>query len=258
MFNPSEVKKEQKYGIPVGTSNVVEINKFLFDKRDKECKSCKNGYKSVIPKQIGQAFVPIPVICTCVPYIQSKDGNSMVVVYKGNREMWKSNDRPEVYIQKEISDKLKMDSVKSDFKKLRKGTTAHDSVNVGKYVVGLNTPNQQMREIVKSTDTPKVAESVKPLEKSELDMFLEKNGKRRSAFRTKEGSIVVLDSETAKRMGAEGLLASTIAPAASKAAAPNPTENSSDPQKPADETKKHAGRPKGAKNKVKTSLTDIK
>jgi len=253
MFNPEAKKENQiRYAIPVGTSNIIDLSKFMLDQRDTACKACKNGYKSMVSKLVGQTYVQVPIICTCVPYVQSQDEKGqLVVVFKGNREFWKTNKRPEVYIQKDIEIRGKITEVESNFAKLKKGSTAHDNINVGKYVVGVNKPASEMKGTKKSVEEqPKVAQSAKVLQKSELDKFLEKNGKRKSAFRTKENTIVVLDAETARRMGEAGLLSGTIAPAATK----QPVAE----EKKADVAKAKAGRPKGAKNKPKPLAKAIK
>jgi len=250
---------ERKYAIPVGTGSVIEFDKFLFDHRDKSCKNCKNGLKSAVQKMIGTQTFTIPIICTCVPYIQSedKDGNK-VVNYKGFRELWTDGERPEAYIQKEIQVKALSDTAKGKLKRVRNSNTAHDGVQKGKYVVGkqlITTKNA--KELEKSMDSARPANSVKPIQKDEFDKFFEGN-KRKAAFRNKEGNIVVVDSATAQKMMKAGVLFDPYAGTANQpAVAPAPeAEGANTPaqegNQPAPGSRKGIkGRPKGSKNKPK-------
>lgn len=92
-----------KVAMPVGTSIILAMDKFMFDKRDQNCKSCRNGYRSTLPKMLDGKMYSVSVICTCVPYYQSSDADGTgVVIYKGRRENWTKGVRPEAEIQSEL------------------------------------------------------------------------------------------------------------------------------------------------------------
>lgn len=252
----AHANEDRKYAIPVGTGNVIEFDKFLFDHRDKSCNKCKNGYKSVVPKTIGTKVFSIPIICICVPYIQSEDkeGN-MVVNFKGFRELWPDGDRPEAYIQKEIKTKAVTDTVKAKINKVRNSNTAHNNVQKGKYVIGKQlVTSKNAQELEKHVDTARPASSVKPIKKDEFDKFFE-NNKRKAAFRNREGNIVVVDEATAQKMMKAGVLFDpNPAPAPAEGEGGTPAEGNTPPPAntpAAPAVKKRAGRPKGSKNKPK-------
>ena len=91
-----------KLAIPVGSGTTYEYDKFMWAKRDLNCGQCKNGMKSMVTKRINEKVYNIPVVCTCVPYIQSEDEDGVqVVVFKGRRERWVGGKRPEIYISDE-------------------------------------------------------------------------------------------------------------------------------------------------------------
>jgi hypothetical protein len=91
-----------KFAIPVGTNSIINYDKFLLDKRDLNCTNCKNGMKSMVGKRINEKTFNVPVMCTCVPYIQSEDSDGVeIVVYKGRRERWINGKRPEIYLSDE-------------------------------------------------------------------------------------------------------------------------------------------------------------
>ncbi len=281
MFNPSNKDEMQKYAIPVGTGNVVEIAKFIFEQRDKTCNKCKNGYKSIVPKTIGTKIYNIPVICVCVPYIQSQDAEgNLVVLYKGFRETWPGKVRPELYTQKEISLKSAISKVKDKFDNRRKLSGAHPNIKVGQYVVGnkMVAPKENKSVLEKSLEAQaRPAASVKKIQKDEFTTILE--GKQKASFRNKEGNIVVLDIPTAKRMMAQGLLYQRVSdveaasaggqtPVSAPAPEPAPIQASSPAPAPipipqsksqtkrieAQEPRRGRGRPAGSKNKPKKQV----
>lgn len=251
---------ENKYAIPVGTGNIIELDKFLFDERDKSCNKCKNGYKSAAQKTIGTQIYTIPIICICVPYVQSedKDGNR-VVSFKGFREMWPDGERPEAYIQKELQTKNVADVMKRKINKVRNSNTAHDNVQKGKYVIGKKlVTSKSAQELEKAVETSRPANGVKPIKKDEFDKFFEGN-KRKAAFRNKEGNIVVVDNATAMKMMKAGILFDpNPAPAPAEAVGePQGGEAGGTPSAPASTpapgAPKRKGRPKGSKNKPKAT-----
>jgi hypothetical protein len=88
--------------IPVGTNTVIPYNKFLWDKRDLNCGLCKNGLKSQLSRRINEKTYLVPVVCVCVPYLQSEDSDGVqTVVFKGRRERWIKGKRPEIYLSDE-------------------------------------------------------------------------------------------------------------------------------------------------------------
>jgi hypothetical protein len=92
-----------KVAMPVGTSIILSMDKFLFEKRDSNCRDCRNGYRSTLPKMLDGKMYSVSVICTCVPYYQNTDAEgSGVVSYKGRRENWVKGVRPEAEIQAEL------------------------------------------------------------------------------------------------------------------------------------------------------------
>ena len=206
MYNPSIAKEIEKYAMPVGTGAIIELNKFLFDQRDKTCTACKNGRKSEVTKLIGDKKFIVPNICVCVPYIQSHDGNGTAVVsYKGQRELWPDLKRPEEYSQRELLKSTKIQEKIDIMKKVRKLSNAHDNVHVDMYVVGANKPNLAGVELRKSMDAPKAASNVKPIARTPVDEFFAQQTKK-SAYRNKEGNIVVVDSVTAEKLIYAGIL----------------------------------------------------
>jgi len=99
----SQPPTDKKVAMPVGTSMIMSMDKFMFDKRDTNCNQCRNGYKSTLPKVVDGKTYSVAVICTCVPYFLNNDGKGNgTVVYKGRKENWTNYTRPE----KEISDEL--------------------------------------------------------------------------------------------------------------------------------------------------------
>lgn len=247
-------KTERRYAIPVGTGNVIEFDKFLFDERDKTCKNCKNGFKSAVTKMIGTQNMTIPIICVCVPYIQSEDkeGNK-VVNFKGFRELWPDGQRPEAYTQKELKVKTLSDVAKAKLNRVRNSNTAHDGVQKGKYTIGKKlVTTKNAAELEKSMETARPASSVKPIQKDEFDKFFEGN-KRKAAFRNKEGNIVVVDAGTAAKMMKAGVLFDpNPVPAPVEApVAEVPAGNTAAPAKAPAVRTGVRGRPKGSKNKPK-------
>jgi hypothetical protein len=92
-----------KVAMPVGTSIIMAMDKFMFDKRDLNCTACRNGYRSTLPKMLDGKMYSVSVICTCVPYYQQSDSEGTgVVIYKGRRESWIKGVRPESEIQNEM------------------------------------------------------------------------------------------------------------------------------------------------------------
>lgn len=88
--------------IPVGTNTIIGYDKFMWDKRDENCVNCKNGMKSMVSKRVNEKTYNVPVVCPCVPYIQSEDADGVqVVVFKGRRERWIKGKRPEIYLSDE-------------------------------------------------------------------------------------------------------------------------------------------------------------
>ena len=288
MFDPSTREKnkakaedknkpksaERKYAIPVGTGSIIEFDKFLFEHRDKACNKCKNGFKSAAQKTIGTQTFTIPIICVCVPYIQSEDkeGNK-VVSYKGFRELWPDGERPEAYIQKELKIKALSDTAKAKLNHVRNSNTAHEGVQKGKYTIGKKlVVTKNAAELEKSMEVSKPASSVKPIQKDEFDKFFEGN-KRKAAFRNKEGNIVVVDNNTALKMMKAGVLfdpnpVPTPEPQSNNTPSDNvpngnaPKDGASSTNTPSVNTpakegegvaKRGRGRPKGAKNKAKIS-----
>jgi hypothetical protein len=84
--------------IPIGTNTIFAYDKFMWDSRDLNCTACKNGMKSMITKRINDKQYNVPVVCTCVPYIESQDEDGVsIVVFKGRRERWVKGKRPESY-----------------------------------------------------------------------------------------------------------------------------------------------------------------
>lgn len=84
--------------IPVGSNTIFAYDKFMWDSRDINCTACKNGMKSMITKRINDKIYNVPVVCTCVPYIESADTDGVsIVVFKGRRERWVKGKRPESY-----------------------------------------------------------------------------------------------------------------------------------------------------------------
>jgi len=272
MSQKVEVVQERKYGIPVGTSNVFEISKFLVELRDTSCPGCKTGYKSVANKVIDGKSFPVPVFCTCVPYITSedKDGN-LVVVYKGARELWPGRKRPEQYIQNDLQRQLEFSRAKQNLSDARGQSKAHDGVTQGKYVLGtLSTAEKQElgAELVKSLQ-PKFMKEGEPSEVVGVKAFVKTQATRNVPMRNKEGHIIMVDNAMANHMQAHGLAvperpeekpatapAAAAPPAVSKSvqkrvkaqAAPAPV---SAPVAVAPAAKKK-GRPLGSKNKPKT------
>jgi hypothetical protein len=99
----SQPPTDKKVAMPVGTSMIMSMDKFMFDKRDTNCTRCRNGYTSTLPKSVDGKIYSVAVICTCVPYFLDNDGKGNgTVVYKGRKENWLNFTRPE----KEISDEL--------------------------------------------------------------------------------------------------------------------------------------------------------
>jgi hypothetical protein len=99
----SQPPTDKRVAMPVGTSKIMPMADFLFDKRDTNCTRCKNGYTSTLPKSVDGKIYSVAIICTCVPYFLSNDGKGNgTVVYKGRKENWTNYTRPE----KEISDEL--------------------------------------------------------------------------------------------------------------------------------------------------------
>lgn len=92
-----------KVAMPVGTSIIMAMDKFMFDKRDQNCNACRNGYRSTLPKVLDGKMYSVSVVCTCVPYYQQSDAEGTgVVIYKGRRENWIKGVRPESEIQAEL------------------------------------------------------------------------------------------------------------------------------------------------------------
>src|SRR5882724_753874 len=90
-FKPKDAPQiiANKFAMPVGTSIVMDMNKFMFNKRDENCIQCRNGFKSTLPKKLDNKIYSVSVICTCVPYYQSKEADGTgVVMFKGRREKW--------------------------------------------------------------------------------------------------------------------------------------------------------------------------
>lgn len=195
--------QEEKYAIPVGTGDLIEFSKFLIGQRDEACHSCKNGYKSIISKSIGTKVFQVPVICTCVPYVQSQDkDNNLVVVYKGVRELWPSAKRPEVYIQNDLVRKAEFESAKEKIQNARHTAKAHDGVKSGKYTLGVLSASERKElgnDLVKSL-APKFDADKAPAESNETTKFLDKEVIRKVAMRNREGNLIVVDNATALQM----------------------------------------------------------
>lgn len=104
-FKPKDAPQivTNRFAIPVGTSVILDFDKFMFDKRDINCNGCKNGFKSTLPKKMDNKIYNVNIVCTCVPYYQSRDAEGTgVVVYKGRRESWVKGIRPDSEIQAEL------------------------------------------------------------------------------------------------------------------------------------------------------------
>lgn len=130
--------------IPVGTNTVFAYDKFLWKSRDLNCTSCKNGMKSMIVKRINDKSYNIPVVCTCVPYMESTDDEGVsIVVLKGRRERWVKGKRPENYIVDE--------SVRSQANRAAQNTKA--------MVSGQNEVRGQKFQIVKNQHSEIVPKS---------------------------------------------------------------------------------------------------
>lgn len=145
--------------IPVGTGTVFAYSKFLWDKRDLNCSSCKNGMKSMIAKRINDKTYNIPVVCTCVPYTESTDVDGVsVVVYKGRRERWVKGKRPESYILDEAV----------------RGNANKAAVNTKAMVSGQNVIQGKKYQFVKNTEVMTRVQKSEFLSKSVPGMSIKK------------------------------------------------------------------------------------
>ena len=240
-------KEEIRYAIPVGTSELKELSKFLFDLRDNSCTQCKTGYKSVLPKFIGGKVHQIPVVCTCIPYIVGEDKDSnLVVVYKGARELWPNKKRPEQYIQNDLVRKAEFERAKNGMKEARGQSRAHDGVQSGKYTLGSLSPAEREelgKDVVKSL-APKFVGEVETEATAESKKFLTQRVVRNVAMRNSEGHIIMVDNETALNMQRKNIAIpvrpENVAPPAAPPAAPETPE-----------VRRGRGRPVGSKNKPK-------
>ncbi len=140
-----------KIAMPVGTSIIMSMDKFLFDKRDQNCKACRNGYRSTLPKMVGNKVVSVGIICTCVPYCQQVDADGTgIVVYKGRRENWVRGVRPDSEIQDELVREGKANISQRDKanpkEPLKNPNGKNAKANVEKALQNENKPKQRVMQ----------------------------------------------------------------------------------------------------------------
>ncbi|VVB50682.1 Uncharacterised protein [uncultured archaeon] len=253
---------EKRYAMPVGTSSLIELSRFIFEERDTTCMKCKSGYKSVAPKSINGVVYQVPLICPCVPYVasQDKDGN-FVMVYKGVRELWPGKKRPEQYIQNDMQRTVEFDRAKKNLSEVRSQAKAHDGVTAGKYTLGVFTSAEQGllgKDMVKAL-TPKFSHPGEAQDPNDVKEFVQHKTVRRVAMRNKEGHIIMVDDATALNMRKKGIAVperpvETVEKSAPEAKGKE-AQASVDGQPVAPVTgvavKRGRGRPAGSKNKPK-------
>jgi hypothetical protein len=159
-----------KVAMPVGTSIIMAMDKFIFEKRDENCHDCRNGYRSTLPKVLDGKMYSVSVVCTCVPYYQSLDSEgSGIVIYKGRRENWIKGVRPEAEIQAEM---IREGKAKTDF-----------------------SQRMNPKEPLKNSDGKNI--------KANLEKALqnEEKPKQKVMQQDKNGHWLFVDLETGKKMG---------------------------------------------------------
>jgi hypothetical protein len=160
----------QQVAMPVGTNIILSMDKFMFDKRDVNCNSCRSGYKSTLPKSIDGKMYNVCVICTCVPYLLNADEEKTgIVVYKGRKENWVKGVRPESEIQAEL---------------IREGAAANALYRQQEAERLKNNPNAKSERAIRE----------KSLQNAEKP-------RQKVMQQDKNGHWIFVDTETGKKMG---------------------------------------------------------
>jgi hypothetical protein len=197
---------QNKYAMPVGTNSLIDANKFIWDKRDENCSLCKHGLKSTLPKFVEGKTYSVNVICTCVPYYQSKEANGTgVVMYKGRREMWKKGIRPESVITEERIREQQTRAAYTRQEQTKARLNVNNRVSNNKYEIAPATAEELKEAGVTAAElTPKFSQEIAK-ENIGIQKSLQNSvrAEQKVMQRDKQGHLVFLPLSMAARIGAQ-------------------------------------------------------